>query len=221
VKTIAGTPGVPGYADDFGLNAKFSYPSGISQDRLGNLYIADRGNHIVRKITPEGRVTTLAGTPSIKGWNDGIGEEAQFLYPECVAVDSNKQEVFVADFGNHAIRKISVKEHLVITVAGSPGKDGSLDGANTIARFTSPNGVAVDNFGNVFVIEYRNHTVRKLFHLFWSINSHHLFPKIIRDQIKILLLLAQRDSRFNPHHPQCLLYMLPKEILFRLFDLLV
>jgi len=220
VKTIAGIPGISGYHDDIGPKSMFNFPSGIAHDKRGNIYVADRGNHSIRKIDTNGMVITLAGDPN-KGWSDGIGKNAQFLYPECVAVDSNTQEVFVADFGNHVIRKISIKNQQVITVAGSPGKDGSIDGIAKMALFNSPNGVAVDIFGNILVTEYRNHTVRKLIHIYWSPSTHFQFPRNIRDQIRVLITLACIDSSFKPKHPQSSLYMLPKELLFRIFDFLV
>jgi sugar lactone lactonase YvrE len=147
VSTLAGT-GVPGYQEGEGAVAQFHDPRGLAVDRDGNVFVADRGNHRIRKITPQGRVSTLAGTGVI-GYQDGEGTVAQFKSPIGVAVDGNGN-VIVADAQNHRIRKVTPQGH-VITLAGT-GYVGHRDGDPiTTAQFSRPSGIAVDENGNVLV----------------------------------------------------------------------
>ena len=102
VTTSAG--GVQGSADGTGADARFSYPEGVAVDGDGNLYVTD--NHTIRKITPAGVVTTLAGTAESSGSADGTGADARFSYPVGVAVDGDGN-LYVTDRQNHTIRKIT------------------------------------------------------------------------------------------------------------------
>lgn len=104
VSTLAGS-GEAGYAEGSGVEAQFNFPSGLAVDSAGNLYVADAFNHCIRKITPQGVVSTLAGNGS-SGYADGPGAQAQFNLPAGVAVDASGN-VYVADEGNHCVRKIS------------------------------------------------------------------------------------------------------------------
>ena len=160
VTTLAGTPGVSGSADGSGLAAQFSYPQGIAADTAGNLFVADTGNFTIRKITPAGVVTTLAGTPVVKGSADGSGAAALFFNPIGIAADT-AGNVFVADTYNHIIRKIT-SAGLVTTLAGTPGVIGSADGSGSTARFFYPFSIAVDTTGNLFVADTNNNTIRKI-----------------------------------------------------------
>jgi len=146
VTTIAGT-NRKGFGDGKGVLAVFDSPSGIACDLGGNLYVADCNNHRIRKISPEGIVTTLAG--GIQGNADGIGTNAQFSYPSGVAVDV-KGNVFVTDKHNHRIRKVS-PQGKVSTVAGK--SQGFKDGSGGIAKFDWPVGIAIDNEGSLFVAD--------------------------------------------------------------------
>ena len=121
----------------------------MAVDGTGNVYVADSGNHTIRKITPAGVVTTLAGLAGNFGSADGTGSDARFQDPSSVAVDS-AGNVYVADFGNHTIRKIT-PAGVVTTLAGLAGNFGSADGVGSDARFNQPIGVAVDSAGNVYV----------------------------------------------------------------------
>jgi sugar lactone lactonase YvrE len=127
-------------------------------DGEGNIVIADYFNHQVRKITPDGTVSTLAGSGSA-GFADGEGAAAQFNYPEGVAVDG-EGSIIIADCSNHRVRKIT-RDGTVSTLAGS-GRAGFADGAGAAAQFNRPEGVAVDGEGNIIIGDYCNHRVRKI-----------------------------------------------------------
>src|SRR5258708_3350667 len=96
---LAGSPGGTGYADGTGSTARFASPSGAVVDSSGNIYVADTYSHTIRKITPGGVVTTLAGLPGVSGSADGTGSAARFYLPSGVAVD-NSNNVYVADTDN-------------------------------------------------------------------------------------------------------------------------
>ena len=161
ITTFAGTTaGSSGSADGIGAAAEFNRPTGAAVDSSGNVYVADTGNHTIRKITAAGAVTTLAGTAGSSGSADGTGAAARFNVPSAVAVDSSGN-VYVADSGNHTIRKITAAG-AVTTLAGTAGSSGSADGTGAAARFNVPIDVAVDSSGNLYVAERRNHTIRKI-----------------------------------------------------------
>ena len=160
VTTFAGTAATSGSTDGTGSAARFSGPRGVAVDSAGNVYVADYNNHTIRKVTPAGVVTTLAGSAGLLGSADGTGSAARFNYPYGVAVDSSGN-VYVADNGNHTIRKVTPTGG-VTTLAGSTGLAGSIDGTGSAARFFYPYGVAVDNSDNVYVADYTNDTIRKV-----------------------------------------------------------
>jgi hypothetical protein len=164
VTTLAGTVGVVGNTDGTGNQAQFYFPSGISVDEVGNVYVADRGDYTIRKIAPGGTVTTLAGTAGVAGSANGMGSAAQFDFTQAfigVAVDGTGN-VYVADTGNDEIRKIT-SNGLVITLAGAaPAAIGSADGTGSEAQFDYPSSVAVDGAGNVYVADTGNNTIRKI-----------------------------------------------------------
>jgi len=162
VATVAGSPGVYGHADGVGSAAQFAGPSAVAVDGAGNLYVADAGNSTIRKITPAGIVTTLAGLPGVEGTSDGTGNEAQFSAPEGVAVDG-VGNVYVADTGNNTIRKIT-PAGVVTTLAGTPGANtgGGADGTGGAAQFETPEGLTVDSAGTVYVTDTGNCTIRKV-----------------------------------------------------------
>src|SRR5437773_394011 len=157
--TLAGEPSI-GAADGIGSNARFFNPSGIAVDNSGNFYVADSLNNTIRKMTPNGFVSTLAGLAGSWGSTDGTGANARFNYPNGVAVD-NAGNVYVADTVNNTIRKITADGD-VTTIAGLARSTGSTDGTRANARFNYPSGVAVDNAGNVYVADSHNFTIRKI-----------------------------------------------------------
>ncbi len=154
VSTLAGS--IVDYADGQGVDARFNNPSGVAVDAAGNIYVADQGNHRIRKIDPSGLVSTLAG--ATVDYVDGQGVAARFRFPAGVAVDA-AGNVYVADAGNHRIRKID-PTGLVSTLAGST--QGYADGPSTNAQFNTPFGVAVDAAGNVYVPDWNNHRIRTI-----------------------------------------------------------
>jgi sugar lactone lactonase YvrE len=160
VTTLAGNPLSTGSADGSNSAARFYNPSGVAVDRAGNVFVADRANHTIRKITAQGQVTTLAGSPGLAGTNDGFGSVARFNSPYGVGVDQ-VGNILVADTYNLTIRRIS-PSGLVTTVAGTPGVAGSTDGSAQIALFNYPFRLACDAAGNIFVADTYNSTVRKI-----------------------------------------------------------
>jgi sugar lactone lactonase YvrE len=160
VTTVAGQVRNAGSADGTGTSAQFNYPFGLAADSSGNLYVADAYNHAVRKITPAGVVTTVAGQARVPGTADGTGTAAQFYYPGDVAVDSSGN-LYVADSYNHSIRKIT-PAGVVTTFAGLTGTSGTADGTGTAARFYYPAGVTVASTGFLYVADNGNNTIRRI-----------------------------------------------------------
>lgn len=215
VANLAGS-GFPGFSDGQGLDAKFWAPSGIDADSHGNLYVADSRNHCIRKIHPDGTVTTLTGygsqttegfptrlleprgivvddngniyvsqtgrhnivkiapdgsgvvlvgTGTAGDW-DGDAGDSEFREPWGLALDAANQFLYVADRGNHSIRRIDLTLHpadsdMVVTLAGT-GQPGYLDGDGGTAEFNYPTGLDVDADGNVYVADTLNHRIRKI-----------------------------------------------------------
>jgi len=200
VVNFAGLPGYSGYADGLGGDARFAGPQGVAVDSLGNVYVSDTGNSVIRKITPGGLVTTLAGNPGHAGYAAGVGTGAQFNQPHGLAVDAafnvyvtdNQNSLlrmitngtggvgafasfsspsgvtldasgdwFVAASGASYIAEISAAG-VLSTYAGVPDtyNRGALDGVGSFARFSTPQGAAVDGVGNLYVADTGNHTIR-------------------------------------------------------------
>jgi sugar lactone lactonase YvrE len=160
IVTYAGEIGVKGYADGPALKAQFRLPNNVALDAYGNLYVADTDNDAIRKITPDGRVSTLVGLVRVHNNGHGKNRTDRFWAPFGVAVDASGN-VYVADTANNVIRKISSKGVLT-TLAGLAGQPGSADGPGATARFRNPWSVAVDSSGDVFVADMSNDTIRKI-----------------------------------------------------------
>ena len=160
VSTLAG--GARGFADGIGSAAQFSFPSGIAIDAAGNIYVVDSWNHRIRKVTPEGEVSTFAGSEG--GFADGIGSAAQFYHPSGIAIDMTGN-LYVADTWNHRICMITPKGE-VSTLAGNKkgfaeGR-GFADGIGGAAQFSFPRGIAIDATGNLYVADWANSRIRKV-----------------------------------------------------------
>ena len=156
VRTVAGREA--GFVDGAGLQARFDTPSGLALDPAGTLYIADTGNHAIRRLAADGRVVTIGGdgTP---GFRDGPGREALFNGPIDVAIGRDGR-LFVADTYNDRIRVIDV-EGRVATLAGT-GAPGYVDGPAAYAQFDTPAGLTVDRAGNVLVADTGNGVIRQI-----------------------------------------------------------
>lgn len=154
--TLAG--GDEGYADGLGSQAAFHTPSALARDTAGNVYVADTGNHAIRKITPDGMVSTLAGGNG-GGYADGPGKQARFFGPVGVAVDVTGV-VYVADTYNDRIRRIDAQGN-VTTIAGN-GQPALLDGAALEASFDTPSALVLDTDGSLIVADTGNHALRRV-----------------------------------------------------------
>lgn len=156
VTTIAGN-GTAGFANGTGTAAQFRNPSGLEIDKDGNLLIADRLNHRVRKVTQAGVTTTLAGDGT-SGYLDGDAAAARFADPYGITADASGN-IFIADLNNHKVRKIST-EGKVTSIAG--GAKGFTDGLGAGAQLNTPTDVCIDRNGNLYVADQANHAIRKL-----------------------------------------------------------
>ena len=160
VSTLAGLAESRGTADGTGPAARFFNPQGVAVDAAGNIYVADSSNHTIRKVTPAGVVSTLAGLAGTSGSTNGAGTAARFNTPLGLALDA-AGNLYVADTDNHTIRKIT-SAGVVTTLAGLAGHAGSTDGTGTAARFTLPSITAVDKDGNLYVVDALNWNIRKI-----------------------------------------------------------
>ena len=158
VTTLAGNPKVQGYADGTGKGAQFDNPAGIACDAVGNLYVADAANAVIRKVTPDGTVTTIAGKPGVHKWRDGTRATARLDHPFSIACDP-AGDLFVSDWTT-TIRMVR-PDGSIVTVAGKPYTRGSANGIGSAARFKEPiYGIACDSQGQVFVAAFG--AIRKL-----------------------------------------------------------
>ncbi len=150
VTTLAGTAGTTGTP----TSSNFNYPTGIAVDSSGNLYVSDLDNNVIRKVTPQGVVTTpygnLSGTAgSTTGTgNDGTGNSAYFCYPRDITIDSSGT-LYVTDEGSNEIRKINTSTNKVTTISLS-------------TSLSDPKGIVVDGSGNIYVADYGNNVIRKI-----------------------------------------------------------
>ena len=173
VRTVAGR-GLGGFVDGDATEARFNSANGIAVDKLGNRYVADTNNHSIRRVSPDGTVTTVAGVVGKgAGSVDGAGTLAQFNGPRGVAVTDDGQTLYVADSNNHTVRRIALSASAdptqpsswtVSTVAGLVGAAAYADGPGGSARFNFPVGIAVTSSGIVYLSEFSGNRIRRLQH---------------------------------------------------------
>jgi len=158
VTTFAGS-GTAGFANGYGTAASFNVPWGLCSDASGNIYVTDSGNMRIRKITPGGTVSTLAGN-GFFGSSDGTGNQVSFGSPTGICIDASG-DIYVVDPAKHNVRKIK-PTGLTSTVAGLAGTAGSTDGTGTSARFDNPEGICMDMNGDFYISDYQNNKIRKM-----------------------------------------------------------
>jgi serine/threonine protein kinase, bacterial len=159
VVTILAGSGTAGSSNGTGAGASFNGPFGIAIDTLGNLYVTDFNNNLIRKVTPGGVVSTFAGSGT-QGYVNATGTGASFYDPTGIGVDASNN-VYVCDSANEVIREIT-PGGVVSTFAGVTGFGGFVNGAGTIAQFNWPDGVVADSSGNLYVSDQFNNMVRKI-----------------------------------------------------------
>jgi outer membrane receptor for ferric coprogen and ferric-rhodotorulic acid/sugar lactone lactonase YvrE len=168
VSIIAGVAGVHAHVNGAGAAARFDHPSGIAaaEGPAGGivLFVADTGNHVIRKIAPGPTVTTIAGRPRVAGALDATGTQALFNFPAGITASGTGTDIVlhVADSGNHAIRQIDTATGEVTTLAGAPGVEGCADGAAGDARFREPRGLLLDGNGDIYVADTGNSLIRAI-----------------------------------------------------------
>lgn len=166
VTTLAGGNRIGGHADGTGSAAKLYGPVGIAVDKKGNVYVGDVQTYCIRKITPEGVVTTLTGNPANQGYADGTAAAALFLTPRDLIVDTVNNILYIAEWATNRVRRVKLDglqdADAVATYAGGGPTVGFKDGPKGTALFHAPNAVAVDATGNVYVIDEVNYRIRKI-----------------------------------------------------------
>lgn len=160
VSTFAGTAGASGSNDGIGGTARFNHPTGVEVDASSNVYVADTTNNLIRKIAPDGTVTTLAGLVGVSGTQDGAGADALFNQPGGLAMDA-EGNVYVADTGNSTIRRIT-PAGAVRTLAGLPGVAGLKDGSGLDAWFNQPLDLCRGADGALYVADTGNAAIRRV-----------------------------------------------------------
>ena len=158
VSNLAGVQGLPGWVEGTGITVRFNNPTGVAVDEVGNAYVAEAGDNVIRKISAAGISSTVAGTALVTGAANGAGSAASFYQPVDVAV-SGGGDLYVVDAGNQLIRMISAAG-VVSNLAGTVGAAGYLDGPGNTARFSSPSALALDPLSNVYVADTGNGLIR-------------------------------------------------------------
>jgi len=160
VQSLAGFPDAKGFADGATTAARFSDPAGLAVDSFGNVFIADSANHLIRKLSAKGVVSTVAGKPGAAGFNDGASSDAHFDTPSALAV-AKDGTLFISDTGNHTIRRRTI-DGQITTLAGFAGSFGPTNGLGSIARFNGPLGITFAPNGDLVVADSGNHAIRRI-----------------------------------------------------------
>ena len=169
ISTVAGSSAGPGYSGDIGpaTSAQLNQPAGLALDSAGNLYIADSGNHVVRKVDSSHNISTVAGqcaSPCSGGFSgDGdLANGAELNTPMGVAVDG-AGNLYIADYGNHRVRRVDSVSGNITTIAGDgTGDYGGDGGAAAAAHLNHPYGVALDSAGNLYIADRDNNVIRRV-----------------------------------------------------------
>lgn len=168
VRSVAGASGAGGTRDGAGVSALFGSAIGMATDAVGNLYVSTCQFNNIRKITPTGMVSTLAGYPDgAAGSTDGSGPASGFSYPTGIAASADGSLLFVCDSGNHTIRLLvrgtGTNPYISYTISGAVGTAGYAEGAGDVARFDAPFGLVYDEPSmTLFITETYGHRVRSL-----------------------------------------------------------
>ncbi|MEU1005807.1 RICIN domain-containing protein [Streptomyces tibetensis] len=165
ISTVAGTgtAGAPKGDKELAVSALVNGPYGMTVDRDGTLYVAEFGGHRVRKVTTDGKISTVAGTGSPGRGAEGVSAvSAPLIYPRGIAVDG-AGDLYIADSGNNRIRKITMADGKIHTFAGTGTASYGGEGVSaTTAHLNAPFDVVVDDAGNVYIADYGNHRIRKV-----------------------------------------------------------
>lgn len=146
--------------DGVGAAARFNGAYGIAKDASGALYVTEQSGNVVRRVAPDGTVTTIAGSPGVSGSANGSGSAARFYLPRAIAIGPDG-DLYVADAGNSVVRRVTTAG-AVSTYAGAPGVYAYVDGPAAAARFNQPNGIAVADDGTVYVADANNNRIRRI-----------------------------------------------------------
>jgi sugar lactone lactonase YvrE len=161
VSTLAGASGAVGYVDAVGSAARFGCLKGIAVDAQGVVYVADSDSFVIRKILPDGTVSTLAGTGGASGAADGLPGTGRFMSPTGLALDPFGN-LYVSDTDSHTIRKVRLSDGEITTLAGVAGVPGVIDGVGSAARLKNPSGLTWASEGALYLVERGSHLVKKV-----------------------------------------------------------
>jgi hypothetical protein len=158
IKIVLAGSGAIGAANGNGVSASFNQPAGIAVNTSGDVFIADKGNHLIRKVTKDGIVSTFAGDGHA-GSKDGTGSAASFNYPSAITIDKSGN-LFVGEYYGYDVRKIT-PEGVVTTIAGS-GIKGFVNGTGKMAQFDAISGITLNENGDIYVSDRFNNAIRKI-----------------------------------------------------------
>jgi streptogramin lyase len=160
ISLFAGSLSREGSTDGPAAEAQFRSPRDVAQAPDGSVYIADSGNAVIRRLSPQGAVTTVAGSAGVTGYADGVGAAVRFASVDGLTVDG-AGNVYIADAGNHVVRRLA-PDGQVTTVAGKVGQRGLVDGSPDTGRLDSPTRVRLDRQGRLMVLDAGNRAIRRL-----------------------------------------------------------